>query len=1372
VGKDVGKRLLEYGAAVLAVAAAVFVRWLLDPLLGQDLALATLYGAVAVAVWFGGYRPALLAAVLGYVAANYLFVEPRGALGIERSRDVVDLVLYSLSCAILIGFGEAVRFSLRRAEANRQEALARQKQLEQEAAVREQAQEALAWSEQLHAAELEAMTRLHALSARLLASDDLGTALNDVLENAIRTSGADLGNIQLYNPQIGALEIVAQRGFRQDFLDYFRTVRVDEGSACAQAMQSGTRVILEDVERDPAYEPHRHVAAAAGYRAVQSTPLTSRRGSVLGMLSTHFRTPHRPSERDERLLDLYARHAADLIERLRSDEALRESEARKAAVLENALDCIITIDHEGKVIEFNPAAERTFGYRREQAVGRELADLIIPPSLRQRPRSGLPHFLATGEGPVLDKRIEMPAMRSGGTEFPVELAVTRIPTQGPPVFTAYLRDLTQRHMVERRRNARLAVTQVIAESSTLRDAAASILRAICEGLGWDVGLLWVVDPKAETLRCDAVWHRPSVRVESFERVSRERTFKAGIGLPGRIWRSGQPAWIPDVGQDRNFPRAPVARQDGLHGAFGFPILRGTEVLGVMEFFSAEIREPDTDLLEMVTTIGGQLGQLMGRKRAEESVRAATEQLQIVTDCMAAPVTRCSRELEYLWVSKPYADWIGRPPEEIVGRPIVDVVGREAFEQLWPHFELVLAGNTVRYEEAVDFRGLGRRWVNGVYTPTFDSAGVPDGWVAVVLDITERRQMEEALRESEQRFSRFMEHLPGLAWIKDLQGRYVYANDAAVKVFRHPRDRLYGRTDEEVFPPVTAEQFKQNDQSALESESGVQIIETLEHEDGIVHHSLVSKFPILGPEGGSALVGGMAIDITDRLRAEEVLAESEQRFRQLAESINEVFWMADPQTTEVLYVSPAYEEVWGRSCRSLYEQPRSFLDAVHPEDRERVWVAAVEKHGRGEPTDEEYRVIRPDGSVRWVRDRAFPVKDAAGRIYRMAGIAEDVTEKKRAEEALKENDRRKDEFLATLAHELRNPLAPIRTAAQVLRMSDVADPHQRQARDIIDRQVQQMARLIDDLLDISRITRGKLQLRKEGVELAAAVRTAVEAARPLIDAHAHQLTVTLPPEPVRMDADPVRLAQVFANLLNNAAKYTEKGGQIWLSAERQGREVMVSVRDTGIGIPAEYLPRLFEMFSQLAPALERSQGGLGIGLALVRGLVELHGGRVEAHSAGPGRGCEFIVRLPTLDAPVQARQEPSGDGERTRGGPRCRILVADDLRDSVESLAMMLRLAGHDIQAAHDGLAAVQAAATFRPDVVLLDIGMPRMNGYEAARHIRGQPWGKDMALIALTGWGLEEDRRRALEAGFDHHLTKPVDPAALEKLIAMIAPRR
>jgi signal transduction histidine kinase/ActR/RegA family two-component response regulator len=380
--------------------------------------------------------------------------------------------------------------------------------------------------------------------------------------------------------------------------------------------------------------------------------------------------------------------------------------------------------------------------------------------------------------------------------------------------------------------------------------------------------------------------------------------------------------------------------------------------------------------------------------------------------------------------------------------------------------------------------------------------------------------------------------------------------------------------------------------------------------------------------------------------------------------------------------------------------------------------------------------------------------------------------KRAEAVLQETDRRKDEFLAILAHELRNPLAPLRNALHVMRLAG-PNPNPAtldQTRGMMERQVQQMVHLIDDLLDISRITRGKVELRKERVELAAVIQDALEACRPLIEAGGHELTVSLPPEPVTLEADPTRLAQVFSNLLNNAAKYTPPGGSIRLTAERQGDEIAVKIRDTGIGIPADMLPRIFEMFTQVDRSLERSQGGLGIGLSLVRGLVELHGGSVEAHSEGPGRGSEFLVRL-SIHPPARATHAAQGDSQQA-AAPRHRILVVDDNRDAADSLALLLTLQGSEVRTAYDGLEAIEAAAAFDPDVVLSDLGMPRMNGYEAAQKIREQCSGK-VVLVAMTGWGQEEDKRKSSEAGFDFHLVKPVDLDDLEELLASLeAPDR
>ena len=364
--------------------------------------------------------------------------------------------------------------------------------------------------------------------------------------------------------------------------------------------------------------------------------------------------------------------------------------------------------------------------------------------------------------------------------------------------------------------------------------------------------------------------------------------------------------------------------------------------------------------------------------------------------------------------------------------------------------------------------------------------------------------------------------------------------------------------------------------------------------------------------------------------------------------------------------------------------------------------------------------------------------------------------------------RKDIFLATLSHELRNPLAPIRNAATLLAKSVISPEDHERGRSIIVRQVRHMASLLDDLLDVSRITRGVFALKKEIVNLQVLLAEALETARPIIDAKRHIVTTDWPSSPIEVEADPVRLVQIMSNLLTNAAKYTDPEGLITFAVQVVGTEVSISVRDTGIGLAPQMLDHVFEMFSQIAPESKRSEGGLGIGLALVKGLAELHGGRIEVHSDGVERGSEFVVKLPDL---LAAKHPPPDNAkaplsESVSPTTSRRVLIADDNIDGAESLAMLIEFSGHNVYLAHTGVDAFQMAATHRPHVAILDIGMPGMDGYQVAKRIKDQPWGLHMMLIALTGWGQEDDKRRAMQAGFDHHLTKPVDPEILDKLLA------
>lgn len=457
-----------------------------------------------------------------------------------------------------------------------------------------------------------------------------------------------------------------------------------------------------------------------------------------------------------------------------------------------------------------------------------------------------------------------------------------------------------------------------------------------------------------------------------------------------------------------------------------------------------------------------------------------------------------------------------------------------------------------------------------------------------------------------------------------------------------------------------------------------------------------------------------------------------------------------------------ERVFGYRAAEVIGKPVTLLI---PPDRQNEEPVILERLRRGERID-HYETVRvtKDGRYIDISLTVSPVCSSDGRIIGASKVARDITQRKQAEAALRDADRRKDEFLAVLAHELRNPLAPIHNSLHILRMKCERDSSNERVFEMMERQVNHMVRLVDDLLEVSRITRGKIVLRTELVELASVVRSAVETSRPFIDSSNHQLAVTFPPEPLTLEGDPVRLSQIIANLLNNAAKYTDPGGQIWLSVRREDNWVTISIRDTGTGIPPEMLPRVFDLFVQIDRNSGRAQGGLGIGLALVKSLVEMHGGTVKAFSEGSGRGSEFVVRLPLVNSPrpIDAPRTPAKSPAVLASK---RVLVVDDNRDAAQSLGTLLRLLGADVYVAYNGPDALIALGEHKPTAVVLDIGMPGMDGHEVARRIRELSEFQDVTLIALTGWGQEDDRRRSEQAGFDYHLIKPADIGALQVLL-------
>ncbi len=738
---------------------------------------------------------------------------------------------------------------------------------------------------------------------------------------------------------------------------------------------------------------------------------------------------------------------------------------------------------------------------------------------------------------------------------------------------------------------------------------------------------------------------------------------------------------------------------------------------------------------------------------------------------------------------------------------------------------------------------------------------------------------------------------------DPDGLVISLNPAAARLTAWSMDEALGRPLREVFRLVQEASWKTDDLPIAKVVGGGEAILSNDEAVLIARDATARSVehiaaPIRDPGGKIKGVVIIFRDVTERHRALQAQRESEERFRQLADHINDVFWIYEFETARVAYVSPAYAAIWGRSCRSLYERPMSYLEALSPADRERAMLAHRSRES-GKATAEEYMIMRPDGTTRWIWDRGFPIADESGRVVRVAGIAEDITERKRVEEAfregeerfrtladatpvliwgsgtdklcnyfnkrwfdftgrsadeemgvgwtqgvhpddrdrclqtyhrafdarqpftmeyrlkrhdgdfrwvidtgvprftpdgtfygyigscidindrkrveeeLRQSDRRKEEFLAVLSHELRNPLAPIQTAVDLLEHNGTINAGSQRQLAMIKRQVGNLKRLVDDLLDISRISRGKIELRKEIVELAAVVGQAVEAVQPLFDDHEQELHVSIPDQPILVEADVTRLEQILLNLLINTSRYTPRGGRIWLDVEPLENEVFIRVRDTGIGIEPDLLPKVFDLFSQGERSAGRSREGGGIGLSLARNLVELHGGTITAHSQGAHRGSEFVVKFPIAARASaeseQTRQVSQPDSSEVL--PRRRILIVDDNVQAADGLGILLsEFLGQEVRVVYSGEAALDLAGSFRPQVILLDLEMPGMDGYAVASRLREQSEFSDAVIVAVTGWGYEEYRRRSREIGFDLHLVKPVTVREVKAMLGELKP--
>ena len=606
--------------------------------------------------------------------------------------------------------------------------------------------------------------------------------------------------------------------------------------------------------------------------------------------------------------------------------------------------------------------------------------------------------------------------------------------------------------------------------------------------------------------------------------------------------------------------------------------------------------------------------------------------------------------------------------------------------------------------------------------------------------------------------------------KSLDGIIQSWNAGAERLFGYSAEQAIGRHISLVIPP---ERLAEEDDIVASLKAGKRIdhVETERvRSDGQRVQVSLTISPIRDASGVVIGASKIARDVTERKRIE---AERE-KFVTLIENSTDFIGMCDLDGVP-FFVNRAGLKMVGLDD---IEQARRMPVAsfFFSEDQDRMmheFFPSVLRNGHGE-VEVRFRHFKT-GAPRWMAYKVLTLPGADGRPVAFATVSQDVTERRRLEDDLRrvvaelsDADRRKNEFLAMLAHELRNPLAPISNAVRALSLGRRDETAVDSASEMLERQVGQIIRLVDDLLDVSRISRGKIALRPERVELTRIIDQAVEASRAQYRSMDQELTVSLPSEPVYLNADPTRLAQVVGNLLNNAHKFTDVGGRISVAVEREGAQVVIRVKDTGVGIAAEHLAGIFEMFTQVESSLERSRSGLGIGLTLVKTLVEMHGGTVEAHSDGPGRGSEFVVRLPVLRDVPESLSPAAPEHLDASPVVRRRVLIVDDNRDAAEWLATLLSLSGHETHIALDGDQAVKAAERLLPDAILLDIGLPRIDGYEVCRRIREQPWGRGLMIVALTGWGQEEDRQKSKEAGFNTHLVKPVDDEVIMNLLASL----
>jgi len=929
---------------------------------------------------------------------------------------------------------------------------------------------------------------------------------------------------------------------------------------------------------------------------------------------------------------------------------------------------------------------------------------------------------------------------------------------------------------EKRLAGNLAITQILAEAPKFSEATGRILSTVGETLNWEVGALWLIDEESDRLKPRDFWHAANVHVDRFESASREQNFLIGVGLPGRVWQSRQPVWIADVTEDDNFPRASAALTDGLRSAFGFPIFFNDEFFGICEFFSREIRKPDDALLAMFQSVGTQVGQFIKRQRAEQSLRAKESELAQITDTTPILLTRCSKDLKYVFVNRAYSELLQQSPENLVGSRIVDVIGEEGLATITPYIERVLSGEIVEYEERIILKGIGERYLRGTYRPETNRAGEVTGWLASIVDISDRKKAEQAVRDSERELTEFFKNATeAIHWITE-DGTILRANDAELQMMGYSGDEYIGHAVMDLH--VDAANIEEMLERLRAGETLRNYRSRLRHKNGSILEVTISS-SVYFEHGRFVHARCFTRDITEQLSADRVM-------RQLAgivESTDDAIIGLDLQGTITS---------WNAGAERLYRYTAAEIIGTHvsrlmpPDDS--AGESQILSHLRDGRRVEHYETVRvaKDGTRLDVSLTISPILDSDGQVVGASKIARDISERKRHDqerdillkrehEALGEAEianRAKDEFLATLSHELRSPLNAIVGWATMLRKANLSPDEIHRAIEIIDRNARVQTRLIDSVLDISRIVSGKFQMDSKPVNLTEVLHAAVDSMKPTADQKEITFARVFDQKPEPVSGDSNRLQQVFWNLLSNAVKFSPKGSVITVEL-RYGESAEITVKDQGRGIEADFLPHVFDRFRQADSSTTRRYGGLGLGLAIVRHLVELHGGSVKAHSDGQDRGAVFTVSLPLNTEAVSLTDSEllTARPTETKVGKsvlrNVRALVVDDEQDARDLLERVLTGYGADVKVAESAKAALKVLEGWQPEVLLSDISMPEVDGYSFIGQVRRRTDGL-MPAIALTANARLEDRDKAIAAGYQSHLPKPVDESLLILTIARL----